>query len=306
MPIKRRVKVLVSAVCWIGQQTRRAARQLLGQPNTTPLVILYYHGVPAPQRPRFAAQLDELARRADVVGPGFKGLSASMRRRVAITFDDGFQSVCDNALPELASRRMPCTVFVPAGALGRNPDWEGESAGALPDPVMPAQVIKSLAGPLVTIGAHSLSHPHLSRIPREEARREIAGSKAMLEELIGREVTLFAFPYGDFDAATTRMCEEAGFAHAFSIIPELVDPSRRAFLTGRVAVDPGDGPLEFFLKSTGAYAWARTYTAVKERFMGRQAPAEPRGLPRHARSTQPATSARRIGEILGGGWGGGR
>jgi peptidoglycan/xylan/chitin deacetylase (PgdA/CDA1 family) len=136
---------------------------------------------------------------------------------------------------------------------------------------MPAQVVRTLTSPPVTIGAHSLSHPRLSRLPRDEARKEIAGSKAVLEELIGRQVTLFAFPYGDFDAETTRMCEEAGYAHAFSIIPELVDPSRRAFLTGRVSVAPDDGRLEFFLKSQGAYAWVRTYTAIKQRLMRRQA-----------------------------------
>jgi peptidoglycan/xylan/chitin deacetylase (PgdA/CDA1 family) len=275
MPMRRRAKVLVSAICWIGQQTVLVARKLLGQPGASPLVVLYYHGVPSHQRPRFATQLDELARRVDVVAPDFKGPSASMRRRVAITFDDALQSVYDNALPELASRHLPCTIFVPAAALGRCPDWEGEVGGELPDPVMAAQVVKSLAGPLVTIGAHSLSHPRLSRIPRDDARREIAGSKAVLEELIGRGVTLFAFPYGDFDAETAGMCEEAGFAHAFSIIPERVDPARRAFLTGRVAVDPGDGPFEFFLKSTGAYAWVRTYEAFKELVMRGHATTQP-------------------------------
>lgn len=270
MSIKRRAKVLVSAICWIGQQAGHAACRVLGQPSATPLVVLYYHGVPAPQRHRFAKQLDELARRADVVGPDFEGPAASMRGRVAITFDDGFQSVHDNALPELASRQMPCTIFVPAGALGRNPNWEGEGGDDALDPVMSAQDVKTLVGPLVTIGAHSMSHPRLSRLPRDEARREITGSKALLEALIGRPVTLFAFPYGDFDAETTRMCEEAGFAYAFSITPEGVDPARRAFLTGRVSVDPGDGRLEFFLKSTGAYAWVRTYAAIKERLMRHQ------------------------------------
>ena len=275
--------MLVSVACWIGQQAVHAACRLLRQPSPTPLVVLYYHGVQAQLRPRFATQLDGLARRADIVGPDFKGPSASKRRLVAITFDDGLQSVCDNALPELASRQMPCTIFVPASALGRHPDWEDERRGQPLDPVMPAQVIKTLAGPLVTIGAHSLSHPRLSRLPRDEARREIVGAKAVLEELTGRQVTLFAFPYGDFDAETTRMCEDAGFAHAFSIIPEVVDPSRRGFLTGRVAVDPDDGALEFFLKSTGAYAWVRTYTAIKARFAGRPGPEHARPAPDCAR-----------------------
>ena len=301
MSIKRRAKVMVSAVCWIGQQTVHAARKLLGQPITTPLVILYYHGVPAPQRPRFAMQLDELAKRADVVGSDFKGPGASKRRRVAITFDDGLQSVYDNALPELASRQMPCTIFFPAGALGCAPVWEGEDGYDPLDPVMPAQVVKALAGPLVTVGAHSLSHPRLSRLPRHDARREIAGSKAVLEELTGRRVTLFAFPYGDFDAETTRMCEEAGFAHAFSIVPEFVDPCRRGFLTGRVSVEPDDGTLEFFLKSQGAYAWVRPYTAIKERLLRRRATNQPT----HACDQAPL-EGRRGGRTTSGGGGGGR
>ncbi|MDD5284663.1 MAG: polysaccharide deacetylase family protein [Desulfuromonadaceae bacterium] len=69
----------------------------------------------------------------------------------------------------------------------------------------------------VTIGAHSVTHPRLSTLPEEEQRQEIVGSKTELEKLLGREITLFAYPFGkraDFDTTSARICNEAGYLKA--------------------------------------------------------------------------------------------
>jgi len=44
-----------------------------------------------------------------------------------VTFDDGFVSVVDNALPELEARRIPMTFFVPTGSWGQRPCWVKDS-----------------------------------------------------------------------------------------------------------------------------------------------------------------------------------
>ncbi|MDN5848810.1 MAG: polysaccharide deacetylase family protein [Nitrococcus sp.] len=85
--------------------------------------------------------------------------------------------------------------------------------------IMSAEEVALLSrSPLVEIGAHTVSHPVLSRIDADHARREIAGSKWALEQLLGR-VRYFAYPYGGADDYTPlhrQMCLDAGYEAAFS------------------------------------------------------------------------------------------
>ncbi|MCP4565238.1 MAG: polysaccharide deacetylase family protein [Bosea sp.] len=88
---------------------------------------------------------------------------------------------------------------------------------------LPLETLRSLAGaPGVTIGAHTLSHPMLAKHPQEEARSEIAESKAWLEEALGLPVRHFAYPVGDPGSAGPRefaLAKEAGFASAVTTRP---------------------------------------------------------------------------------------
>jgi peptidoglycan/xylan/chitin deacetylase (PgdA/CDA1 family) len=70
------------------------------------------------------------------------------------------------------------------------------------------------------IGAHTLTHPILTRIPEADARREINESRGRLEALLREPVSLFAYPNGkpgqDYTAEHVRMVREAGFSAAVS------------------------------------------------------------------------------------------
>src|SRR5207249_4682851 len=64
------------------------------------------------------------------------------------------------------------------------------------------------------IGAHTTHHLVLPTQPLDTRRREILDDKATLERILGRPVTLFAYPYGDFDADTVAIVRDAGFLAA--------------------------------------------------------------------------------------------
>jgi peptidoglycan/xylan/chitin deacetylase (PgdA/CDA1 family) len=86
--------------------------------------------------------------------------------------------------------------------------------------MMTPDMVRSLERYGVDVGAHTVSHPVLSRIADEDARREIRESKAILESLVGRRVDVFAYPNGrpnaDYRGEHVRMVREAGFACAVS------------------------------------------------------------------------------------------
>ncbi len=95
--------------------------------------------------------------------------------------------------------------------------------------------VKSLADdPLITIGAHTVSHCNLAREPAETAAREMALSRARIENALQRPVLHLAYPYGDRDAAGPRefaLARAAGFKTAVTTRPGMIFPENAEHLT---------------------------------------------------------------------------
>ena len=70
------------------------------------------------------------------------------------------------------------------------------------------------AGEFIGLGAHTVSHPHLSKLPGPQQRQEIEESAAYLTELVGRPVREFCYPHGDLSSETVALVESAGFETA--------------------------------------------------------------------------------------------
>jgi peptidoglycan/xylan/chitin deacetylase (PgdA/CDA1 family) len=98
--------------------------------------------------------------------------------------------------------------------------------------------------PLCTIGAHTVNHFALARLPRVDAYREIQDSRASITERLGRPVEFFAYPYGDHVAAARRdfeLAERAGFSASVTTRKGMVHPDHwqhlqalpRVMLSGR-------------------------------------------------------------------------
>lgn len=78
------------------------------------------------------------------------------------------------------------------------------------------------ASRLVTIGAHTVTHGRLAAMAVHEQRNEIATPKRQLESWLGREVTMFSYPFGrtcDYSQETAALCREAGFTKAAANVP---------------------------------------------------------------------------------------
>jgi peptidoglycan/xylan/chitin deacetylase (PgdA/CDA1 family) len=89
------------------------------------------------------------------------------------------------------------------------------------------------AHPLITIGAHSIHHHNLKRLSEEDARREIADVRTVLEERLGRVPDHFAYPYGYARAACVRevrLAREAGYVSAVTTRHGVLHPEHANFL----------------------------------------------------------------------------
>lgn len=264
--IKRTAKFLLSTIWYAARQGVRVLEPKLAGRAKGYGVVLYYHTVGPRQRKSFARQLDNLLSRAVPWQLGTP-LPDDGALHVAITFDDAYACVLEYAWPEMQQRHIPFTVFVPTGCWGRPPLWVDRANHPFhQERVITMDELRDLAAePLVTIGSHTVTHPRLSKLCREEVRRELAESKATLENLLGRSVDLFSFPHGDWTNGVVRQALVLGYRQLFTVDPCLVRPPGLAPLLGRFAVEPEDGPLSFRLKLAGAYgAWRTARCALAQ------------------------------------------
>jgi hypothetical protein len=273
-PLKRHVKLAISLVYFLFAETLRAAARMLRMTPRARLNILCYHGVRADQLADFTWQIQALRRWAHIVPADWQGGPTARPDRpfVALTFDDAFASLHAHALPLLKSLGLPCTIFVPTAYLGGTPQWRMETSADRDEQIMTAAQISQISGPLVTIGSHSVTHPHFTALPQAAVVQELQESRSALESLAGQPVRQFAFPYGDHNAGLIELCRDCGYTQAFTIEPVPVRAGDATGVRGRTVVVPEDGPLSFYLKAHGAYAWMAAVGAVKRAVLKRMRP----------------------------------
>jgi peptidoglycan/xylan/chitin deacetylase (PgdA/CDA1 family) len=90
------------------------------------------------------------------------------------------------------------------------------------------------ADPLVTVGAHSITHCNLARQSEAITREELALSRARIEEALQRPAVHLAYPYGDKPAAGPRefaLARAAGYKTAVTTRPGMVFPESAGHMT---------------------------------------------------------------------------
>lgn len=186
-----------------------------------PVMLMYHAVTPGKDKPTwpwavskqaFCDQLDFLAAEGYAT-PTMGELVAAPEhyagRRVAvITFDDGY---LDNlyACEALASRGMRATWFIVSGSVGHAPAWpaDGRPDGRL----LNADELRTMQEAGMEIGSHTVSHLRLTETDDARLMQELTQSKADLENLLGRAVGSFAYPYGAWDSRCADAVRQAGY-----------------------------------------------------------------------------------------------
>ena len=183
------------------------------------LVVLQYHHISDSTPPStstkvslFQDQLDmiekldlEVARLEPATRQALAG-ELEDRQQIAITFDDAYESVYDTAAAMLAEKGYPYTVFVNTDAIGSNGymTWD--------------QLEEFRHDENITIANHSKNHDHMVPKPDEsqEAWRErtqinLDDAQDRLNEKLGTDVPMFAYPYGEYSEPLETMLEDRGW-----------------------------------------------------------------------------------------------
>jgi len=141
--------------------------------------------------------------------------SNDKKRRIVITFDDAFKNFYEYALQILKDFTFPCTVFVPAGYIGKTNEWDLPNPEILQRPIMDEDDIKTInEEDIVNIGSHSVEHLDMNKLDKDKAHNQAIESRNKLQELTGKPVTSFAYPFGQLDnysELSTKILIETGY-----------------------------------------------------------------------------------------------
>ena len=186
--------------------------------------VLTYHKVgPRPRGARlkglylspalFARQLGELRAAGYRSGALEKTAGPREAGRMVLTFDDGFVNVLEHALAPLRETGFSAMQFLVADLLGKTNEWEA-AAGERTEPLMDVAQVREWLAAGHEIGSHTRTHPFLTQVSRDAAREEISASKKKLEDLFGRAIEHFCYPYGAWNPAVRDLVIEAGYRTA--------------------------------------------------------------------------------------------
>lgn len=150
------------------------------------------------------------------------------KRSILITIDDGYRSAYDIAYPVLKKYGFTATLFIYT-------DYVGVSRSAIT-----WDQLREMKADGFGIGSHTISHCDLTKKRTGEnyqdylarIKREIFGSKQIIDKELGQDTFCFAYPYSRYNASVLNLCEQAGYK-----IGVTVDRGGNAFFKDPLVLD---------------------------------------------------------------------
>lgn len=201
----------------------------------------------------FARQVDYLAGRGyQSIGlwDYFKyvtGGRALPERPVIITFDDGGRDCLLRARDILARRGFTAAVFPVAEHVGKTNIWDRPKGEPEID-LLNWDELKDLIAAGWEVGSHTKTHVDLTVLGDDNLAEELAGSKALLEERLGREIMAVSYPFGLADKRVRTAAQAAGYRLGLTTRPGKNTPADDLFDLKRIIIKRRDNRLDLALK----------------------------------------------------------
>lgn len=123
-------------------------------------------------------------------------------RSALVTFDDGYENNFKSGFPVLEKYRIPAVIFLNPCYLNADSSWNHRSAFI--ESMLTVKQVKVMNENGIDFGSHGLTHHNLLKFGARRLHDEVCVSKLLLEEIIGRQVISFSYPYGQYSPAIKR------------------------------------------------------------------------------------------------------
>jgi peptidoglycan/xylan/chitin deacetylase (PgdA/CDA1 family) len=132
---------------------------------------------------------------------------------IVITFDDGYESVYQYALPVLIKYNIKAVIYVLSDFIGQINTWEAYKIQRRFRHLNTSQ-IREMVKLGIEIGSHGKNHSYLPYLNKEELRDEIMTSKTNLSAITGEEIVSFCYPYGVSNTAIEAVVKQSSYKFA--------------------------------------------------------------------------------------------
>lgn len=186
------------------------------------------------------------------------------RPMAVITFDDGLRDFYTNAFPILDKFGFKATVFVVSGLIDKT-FLTGHDC-------LRSQEIKELASKGIEFGSHTVNHPQLKELSRDEIIYELVKSKQMLEDITGRSAPLFSYPYrfpeesSIFTKTLSTLLVDQGYSAGVTTIIGLANTKDNPLFLRRLPINNCDDSQFFRAKLEGDYDWLHAVQLAYKEF----------------------------------------
>ena len=238
-------------------------RYSLFVPAPKGLPILMYHNVSLGWNDRLTISVDKLDRQLRYIkAQGYTPISfpeledslagrrALPEKPVLITFDDGYASARELAVPVLQKHGCKATVFLPTAYLDGMNNWDGGK-----ERLLSREAIRETSGRLLDFGLHSHSHESYQSYSPAQVETDVSRCVATLEESHCPFVRVFAYPYGRTpdDAGADRAMRDAFRRHSIRFAVRIGSrinalPPKDPYALRRTGVNGSDPFFEFKIK----------------------------------------------------------
>jgi peptidoglycan/xylan/chitin deacetylase (PgdA/CDA1 family) len=141
---------------------------------------------------------------------------------IVITFDDGTRDFWEHARPTLQRHGFTATLFVVTGHVGGMSEWDA-ALGEPPRPLLDWEQIGALYAGGFEIGSHTHRHRELTALDDAAAEEELALSREVLAQRLGRPPRFLAWPRGAYHERHKRLARHVGYDGACAVILGLDD-----------------------------------------------------------------------------------
>lgn len=141
------------------------------------------------------------------------GITGPWKKKLVITFDDGYQDFVTNALPILHEHRATATVFLVTGMLGERASWNKSGAD---ERLMSEEDVRSIKAHGISLGSHTATHANLTLLDHKEVRRQLKDSSDKLAQL-GETFYAFSYPWGQWTSGIADTVREEGYECALAV-----------------------------------------------------------------------------------------
>lgn len=202
---------------------KRGIGKLWPQHSSHRKLILLYHAISdhpwAISKAVFTQQINWLQDHCEVVSLSKLLQSSTHQRQVAITFDDGYASVYDNALPILHEKNISPLIYLNTGWIGhQNRKRAHERFGHYESEYFLTWTeVQRLSECTWDIGSHAINHFDFSKLDGQMMAKELSHSKEVIEAQIRRPCLHFSYPWGKYTKKAAQAVQDAGYQSAVSV-----------------------------------------------------------------------------------------